>query len=102
MPWVPRKKFTSRSSQLSLKRLRSMFSKLVGNEHVKHTLRHLLSSDRVPNALLFAGEDGVGKLQFALELARTFICNDHTDGEACGVCSACSRIDKFVIPEPTD
>ncbi len=80
-----------------------MFSKLVGNEHVKHTLRHLLANSRVPNAMLFAGDDGIGKLQFALELARAFICIDPNDGEACGVCSACKRVDAFVIPaEPTD
>ena len=80
-----------------------MFSKIVGNEHVKHTLNHLLANGRVPNAMLFAGDDGVGKLQFALALARAFICTDPTGGEACGVCSACSRVDTFVIPtEPTD
>jgi len=79
-----------------------MFSELVGNENVKHTLKHWLANGRVPNALLFAGEDGVGKQQFALELARSFICAEKTNGEPCGVCANCSRIDNFVIPEPDD
>jgi len=79
-----------------------MFSKLIGNENVKHTLKHWLAQGRVPNALLFAGEDGVGKLQFALELARTFICGEPVNGEACAVCSVCTRIDKFIIPEPDE
>jgi DNA polymerase-3 subunit delta' len=77
-----------------------MFSKLIGNGNVNHTLKHWLANDRVPNALLFAGEDGAGKLQFALELARSFICAQTTDGEACGVCAPCLRIDRFVIPVP--
>ncbi len=79
-----------------------MFKNLIGNDHVKHTLRLLLAKGRVANSLLFAGDEGVGKRQFAFELARAFICTEPTDGEACGVCAACSRIDKFVIPEPAD
>ncbi len=79
-----------------------MFKKLIGNEHVKQTLIRLLSSGRVSNSLLFAGDEGVGKRQFALELARAFICTDPSNGEACGVCAACLRVDKFVIPEPAD
>ena len=81
-----------------------MFSKLVGNEHVKQTLGRLIAKGRVPNSLLFAGDEGVGKLEFAIELARAFVCTDPTDGgEGCGVCPACRRVDSFVIPpEPTD
>ena len=79
-----------------------MFSKLVGNDAVKQTLKRLIERGRVPNSLLFAGPDGVGKLQFALELARTFICSTPSDGEACGVCSVCDRVDNFALPEVTD
>lgn len=79
-----------------------MFSRLIGNEVVKTTLRRFLANARVPNAMLFAGDDGVGKREFAVELARAFICTDTAGGEACGVCAACTRIDTFVFPEPTD
>ncbi len=77
-----------------------MFSKLVGNDNLKHTLKHLLSNGRVPNSLLFAGDEGVGKLQFALELIKAVICPEPNDGEGCGVCAVCRRVDKFVIPAP--
>ncbi len=79
-----------------------MFSRLIGNEQVKQTLKRLLSNGRVPNSLLFAGDEGVGKLQFALELAKVFICKKPSGTEACGVCAACTRVDTFVVPEPTD
>lgn len=80
-----------------------MFDKLVGNQHIKHTLKHLLANGRVPNALLFAGDEGVGKQQFALGIISAFICAEPSNGEGCGVCAACTRIDQFVIPdEPTD
>ena len=79
-----------------------MFSKLVGNDNVKHTLKHLLANGRVPNALLFAGDEGIGKQQFALELIKAIICPEPNSGESCGVCAVCSRVDAFAIPEPTD
>lgn len=79
-----------------------MFSKLAGNDLVKQTLKRLLAKDRVPNSMLFAGDEGVGKLQFALELIRAFICTDPVDGDACGVCGPCGRVDNFLIPESTD
>ena len=76
-----------------------MLSKLIGNDDIKHTLRRLIAGKRVPNSLLFAGEDGVGKRQFALEIVKAFICLEPTEDGACDVCAACTRTDKLVIPE---
>jgi len=75
-----------------------MFDKLIGNNPVKAVLRRLLAEKRVPNALLFAGADGVGKKHFALELAKAFVCLNPKSAEACDVCPACRRADKFEIP----
>ena len=58
-----------------------MFKNLIGNEHVKQTMRHLIAKGRVPNSLLFAGDEGIGKRQFAIELCRSLICADPTEGE---------------------
>src|SRR5215216_1347407 len=79
-----------------------MFKHLIGNEPVKQVLTRLITSGRIPNSLLFAGDEGVGKRQFALEIARTFLCGEKEDGEPCGVCSSCIRVDTFVFPERTD
>lgn len=79
-----------------------MFQRLAGNENLKLTLKLLIEKGRVPNSLLFAGDEGVGKLQFAFELIRASICTDPIDGEACGVCTVCSRVDAFTIPQATD
>lgn len=76
-----------------------MFSKLAGNDHVKRTLKHLLANGRVPNSMLFAGDEGIGKRQFALQLAKAFICVEPTNaGEACDACAACRRVDTFNFP----
>ncbi len=79
-----------------------MFKNLTGNETAKAQLKRLIAGGRVPNALLFAGPEGVGKKLFAVELARAFVCGDPVDGEGCGNCPACRRVDTFVIPERTD
>ena len=72
--------------------------KLIGNKDVKEMLLRLLRTGRVPNALLFAGPEGVGKKQFALGLARSLVCTIPKDGEACGQCGACKRVGEFAIP----
>lgn len=80
-----------------------MLSNLVGNPNAKQTLKRLISNGRLPNSLLFAGPDGVGKRQVALEIARTVICAAPTkSGEACGVCASCKRIGEANIPAVTD
>lgn len=79
-----------------------MFSSLVGNQRAKEILQRMLAAGRVPGALLFVGEDGVGKKLFALELARALNCPTPRGAEACGVCSACLRIGKFAYPSAED
>lgn len=80
-----------------------MLSNLVGNSNAKQTLKRLLANRRLPNSLLFTGPDGVGKRQSALEIARTAICDSRTDnGEACGVCANCKRINEANVPTVTD
>jgi DNA polymerase-3 subunit delta' len=79
-----------------------MFDKFIGNNHVKEILRRLVISKRVPHSLLFAGASGVGKKHFALELAKSFVCQNPQNGEACDVCAACRRADKFTFPKADD
>lgn len=76
-----------------------MFEHLIGNEDVKAVLRRLRESGRVPNALLFAGDEGVGKREFALELARSFLCQIEDVTVACGQCGACLRSTRLNIPD---
>lgn len=62
----------------------------------------MLAAGRVAGALLFVGEEGVGKKQFALELARALNCLKPRGVEACGECSSCVRAGKFVYPAADD
>ncbi len=87
-----------------------MFSRLIGNDEVKDSLRRLLATGRATGSLLFTGEEGVGKKLFALELAKVLNCrnrigaNNQTQDQkpktkdlaldACDECSACKRIER--------
>jgi DNA polymerase-3 subunit delta' len=79
-----------------------MFDELIGNDRVKKLLRRMLQSSRVPGAMLFSGEDGVGKKLFALEIARALNCRSPQGEEACGTCPACKRILKINYPASDD
>ncbi len=79
-----------------------MFDRLVGNNRAKDVLRRMLRQRRVPGALLFAGEESVGKFQFAVELAKALNCQRPRGVEACDACSACRRIERFAPPPSQD
>ena len=79
-----------------------MFSSLTGNDHIKEVLKRFTANKRVPNSLLFAGEEGIGKRLFALEFAKSFICQTPVGGEACDKCRACLRAGRFTFPKPDD
>jgi DNA polymerase-3 subunit delta' len=77
-----------------------MFNHLIGNQAVKDAIGRFISNGRVPNSLLFAGPEGVGKKQFALQLARSIVCHEPQKGDACGECLACKRVNEFKFPGP--
>ncbi len=79
-----------------------MFDHLTGNQRVKDILRRMLKDGRVPGSLLFAGDGGIGKKLFALELAKALNCQSLKGAEACDRCSSCVRISKSKFPEYSD
>ncbi len=79
-----------------------MFEKFIGNNLIKENLKRLIEHKRVPHSLLFAGAEGIGKKQFAMEIAKAFVCQNPKMSEACDICSACRRADKFVFPKSED
>ena len=75
-----------------------MFSRLLGNNEIKATLRRMIGNGRMPRSLLVAGPEGLGKREFALEIARAFVCVSKSGLEGCGECPACVRAGRFVFP----
>lgn len=73
-----------------------MFEALIGNQPVKLFISKLLQNGRFPNAMLFAGPEGVGKKAFALETAKAFVCA----AGGCAECAACRRSSRLNFPNP--
>ncbi len=69
------------------------FAEFVGQEAIIATLRHQVQSGRVAHAYLFNGSRGTGKTSTAKVLARAINCLDPQDGDPCGVCAVCQRLE---------
>jgi DNA polymerase-3 subunit delta' len=68
------------------------FASIVGHATLIELLRLAVERDRVPQSLIFAGPEGVGKRAVATALAQAVNCPSRRVGDACGVCSTCTRV----------
>lgn len=70
------------------------FDTLVGQAHVVRALTNALEQQRLHHAYLFTGTRGVGKTTIARILAKSLNCETGITPKPCGVCNACTEIDK--------
>ncbi|MCB0620034.1 MAG: hypothetical protein KDC41_15260 [Saprospiraceae bacterium] len=75
------------------------FAEVVGQRSVVDSLLRMVSSERIPHALLFLGPEGCGKLTLALALARYLLCERPSAGDCCNECSACLKTGKWIHPD---
>ncbi len=68
------------------------FSEMVGQELVVTALRNQVRTGRIGHAYLFTGSRGTGKTSMAKILARAVNCEHPEDGDACGLCDSCVRL----------
>jgi DNA polymerase-3 subunit delta' len=68
------------------------FAQIVGHARTFELLRRSVSRGSVPQSLLFAGPEGIGKHAAAIALAQAINCPQQADGDGCGTCNACRRI----------
>ncbi len=70
---------------------------IIGHAPVVALLKQAVRRGSVPQSLLFAGPDGVGKRAVAVALAQAINCPKRGAGDdACGTCSTCERIERGV------
>jgi len=78
------------------------FAELLGEDHVRDTLREAIRSDKMSHAYLLCGPRGIGKTTTARLLAKAFNCQEIEDlknnknefeGEPCNKCESCLEVD---------
>ena len=80
-------------SQALYRKWRSQsFDELVGQEHVKDTLRNALREGRIAHAYLFSGPRGTGKTSTARILAKALNCTAPEAERPCNQCATCVAI----------
>ena len=91
---------------------------IIGQDRALHILEGCKRRNRIPHALLFAGDEGVGKMLTAINFAKTLNCHKEAGGElfadsenmvsddsgieqidACDQCPSCHKIDKQNHPD---
>ena len=70
------------------------FETLVGQPHVVRALTNALTQQRLHHAYLFTGTRGCGKTTLARILAKALNCETGITATPCGVCNACTEIDR--------
>lgn len=71
------------------------WAQIIGQDSAIQNLRQAISGDRLPNAYLFIGPEGVGKEHAALEVAKVLNCDDPNainKSEACDSCESCLKV----------
>ena len=73
-----------------------IFNNLILNEKIWGMLSNSFKNNKIPNAFIFSGEEGVGKEAHAIEFSALLNCR-RTDNNQfpCGDCRSCLKIKSF-------
>jgi DNA polymerase-3 subunit gamma/tau len=76
----------------------TLFSDVVGQDHVTRTLLNALSQNRIAHGYIFSGHRGIGKTTIARILASALNCRNAIGSEVrptpepCNICESCTEI----------
>ena len=72
-----------------------IYDSLIIHTEIWNNLINVVSSGRLPHALLLHGNDGSGKEAHAIELSALINCNLRSENGACGDCPSCKKLKSF-------
>jgi DNA polymerase III delta' subunit len=72
---------------------------IISESGVIESLRFLRQKGEPPQALILVGAESLGKYTLARTIAADWLCLERQDGEACGQCDSCRRLDSDNHPD---
>ena len=72
---------------------------LIGHATTAAYLKKNIAEDKFPHAVIFSGEEGIGKRLAAEICAAALLCENQVDGEPCGVCENCRLVAAKTHPD---
>lgn len=74
---------------------------IIGQQAVTTHLKNALSKNKLAQAYMISGEDGMGKMTIATAFASSILCEERHDGEYlnCGKCRSCHQIETGNHPD---
>jgi hypothetical protein len=70
---------------------------IIGHERVRKQLGRLISAGSVPHALLFSGQQGIGKRMVAYAFIKSLFCQG--EKKPCNQCPSCVQINAMTYPD---
>ena len=75
------------------------FKDIIGHNALKRHLAESIDKGRISHAQLFSGVAGVGTLPLAIAYAQYLNCTSRHDGDSCGVCPSCIKMQQLAHPD---
>jgi DNA polymerase-3 subunit delta' len=75
------------------------FKDIIGQDEVKRRLAATVDEGRVSHAQMFTGAAGYGTLPLAIAYIQYLNCSNRTEGDSCGVCPSCRKIQELQHPD---
>ena len=76
-----------------------LFSQVFGHQKIKKHLIESHQAGRTAHAQIFVSKEGSGALALAFAYAQYSLCENPSETDACGTCSACRKNTKLVHPD---
>ncbi len=75
------------------------FADIIGQQQLKRHLVESIDRGRISHAQLLSGAAGTGTLPLALAYAQYLNCQNRHDGDSCGVCPSCVKMQQLAHPD---
>jgi DNA polymerase III subunit delta' len=75
------------------------FSEVLGQQDLKKRLIQGVKNGRISHAQMWLGNAGYGGLPLALAYCQYLFCEQPSDNDSCGTCSACQKVHKLQHPD---